>query len=231
MTTRRADRFIDELQETTNPGAGSYIMVSDSNESDPDLKTKKFDLDGIGGRGDQGNRGPRGTDGRDCYQGEWASGNSYLVGDRVSRGTVFYDCITANSDTNFTLANWSPARGPAGAMGEAGEQGPAGTSPDTPHLMVQTLTSAFTIPWDVESGYSALLTIEHNATLNITGGSAGFVAMLTVTQDTTGSRTLSLGTIPRFADVGAPTLKPAAGAVTLLSFVNIAGTWNYLGVR
>ena len=97
---------------------------------------------------------------------------------------------------------------------------------------VQTLTSAATITWDLTSGYSALLTLGHNTTLTMMGGSSGEVAFLTVTQDTAGSRTLTLAnTISRLGGVEALTLKTATNAVDLLLFVNIGGTWTYAGVK
>ena len=107
----------------------------------------------------------------------------------------------------------------------------AATPTASPQLTTQTLTSASALSWDITKGYSATVTLTHTATLSITGGSAGEVALLTAAQGGSGGRNLRLGTIPRFGGVDAPALNTARGGVNLLLFVNIAGTWNYVGMK
>ena len=97
-------------------------------------------------------------------------------------------------------------------------------------LTTQTITSAAALAWNLNLGYTGLVTLAHNATLTITGGASGETAKLIVTQDSTGSRTLTLGRgISRFAGVAAPVLKTAAASVDVLEFLNIGGTWTFIG--
>lgn len=100
-----------------------------------------------------------------------------------------------------------------------------------PQLRAQTITSAAAITWNVASGATGLLTLGVNATLRVTGGASGDTAQLVVTQDGTGSRTLALhSSVVRFSGVAAPVLKTDANAVDVLLFLNIGGTWNFLGL-
>ena len=100
-----------------------------------------------------------------------------------------------------------------------------------PQLRAQTITSAAAITWNVASGATGLLTLGVNTTLRMSGGVSGDTAQLVVTQDGTGSRTLTLhSSITRFSGVDAPVLKTDANAVDVLLFLNIGGTWNFLGL-
>ena len=100
-----------------------------------------------------------------------------------------------------------------------------------PQLRAQTITSAAAITWNVASGATGLLTLGVNTTLRVTGGASGDTAQLVVTQDGTGSRTLALhSSVVRFSGVDAPVLKTDANAVDVLLFLNIGGTWNFLGL-
>ena len=78
-------------------------------------------------------------------------------------------------------------------------------------LRTQTLTSAAAVTWNVASGHTALLTLGHNVTLTMRGGSDGDLAYLKTKQDSTGSRTLTLHAgILRYKGVAAPVLETAA---------------------
>ena len=96
--------------------------------------------------------------------------------------------------------------------------------------VVQALTSAVAIRWDISRGDQADLTLGHNTTLQISGGTDGDVALLAVTQDTTGSRTLALHSSISRGGRDAPTLSTGAGEIDYLSFVRRGGTWRYLGI-
>jgi hypothetical protein len=82
-----------------------------------------------------------------------------------------------------------------------------------------TLTDAATVTWALAGPTShARVTLGGNRTLDITGETNGYSGILIVTQDGTGSRTL---TLPAGSLVpgGSITLSTAAAAVDVLSFV------------
>jgi hypothetical protein len=83
-----------------------------------------------------------------------------------------------------------------------------------------TLTDAATVTWTItgQPTSHARVTLGGNRTLDIVGESNGYSGILVVTQDGTGSRTL---TLPAGSLVpgGSITLSTAAGAVDVLSFV------------
>lgn len=98
---------------------------------------------------------------------------------------------------------------------------------------ITTLTDGATVPWDVTNLREdvATLTIGGNRTLDIVGAAAGFRGTILVTQDGTGSRTLTLpaNSIVRDAGAGAITLSTAAGSKDML-VVMYDGTnywWSY----
>jgi hypothetical protein len=84
----------------------------------------------------------------------------------------------------------------------------------------QTLTFGTTTIWDQTKGSTAAITLTANATLSITNAVAGMYGLVRVTQDATGSRTL---TLPAGSKVingggGAITLTSTAGATDVLSY-------------
>jgi hypothetical protein len=84
----------------------------------------------------------------------------------------------------------------------------------------QTLTFGTTTIWDQTKGSTAAITLTANATLSITNAVAGMYGLVRVTQDATGSRTL---TLPAGSKVingggGAVTLTSTAGATDVLSY-------------
>lgn len=88
-----------------------------------------------------------------------------------------------------------------------------------------TLTDGATITPDFSAGRNFTVTLAGNRTLaNPTNQVAGYSGMITVTQDATGSRTLSYGTNWKF-NGGAPTLSTAANSVDLITYyVEASGT-------
>lgn len=98
---------------------------------------------------------------------------------------------------------------------------------------VLALTDGATITWDFAGYYEMLaaVTLGGNRTLAFSNIVAGCRGTVVVTQDGTGSRTLTLpsGSIVRDTGAGVITLSTAAGAIDLLSFV-YDGThylWSY----
>ena len=104
------------------------------------------------------------------------------------------------------------------------------TSNDPDAVPPQTLASAAAITWDVDKGAVADLTLGHNATLTISNGGNGDIALLRVLQDSTGSRTLALNAAIDRGGRDAPTLRTAAGERDYLMFNKIATVWHYLGI-
>ena len=99
-------------------------------------------------------------------------------------------------------------------------------------IVVQTLTDAATITWNVDDGATADVTLGGGRTLAIpTGGVDGGVYMLRARQDSTGNRTLALNTRITRGDLDAPVLSTAANSIDLLLFTRIGTAWRFLGVR
>lgn len=81
----------------------------------------------------------------------------------------------------------------------------------SPYLSYQTpgaLTDGATITWDLSVSTNASVTLAGNRTLAITNPVAGMYGTLVVTQDATGTRTLTL-------PAGSKVINGGAGAVTL----------------
>jgi hypothetical protein len=78
----------------------------------------------------------------------------------------------------------------------------------------QTLTDAATIAWDAALGFNARVTLGGNRTMGApTSLHDGLTYSLEITQDGTGSRTLSWNAIFDWGDIGAPTLSTGVGKV------------------
>ena len=92
----------------------------------------------------------------------------------------------------------------------------------------QTLTDAATVNWDMSAGNIGLWAITDNRILaaptNLVAGSS----VLRITQDGTGSRTVTWNAIFKWSAGTAPVLSTAGGAIDILSFVydgtNLNGT-------
>ena len=82
-----------------------------------------------------------------------------------------------------------------------------------------TLTDAASIAWDMDTGRNFEVTLTDNRTMaapsNITAGRSG---VLRVTQDGTGSRTLTWNSAFEFVDGTAPTLSTTAGETDTFSY-------------
>jgi hypothetical protein len=84
----------------------------------------------------------------------------------------------------------------------------------------QTLSFGSTITWDQTKGATSGVTLTGNATLAITNAVAGMYGLIRVTQDATGSRTLTLPGSSRVINGGggAVVLTTTAGATDVLSY-------------
>lgn len=106
-----------------------------------------------------------------------------------------------------------------GAQWQAETALPRGFSAAQYHVL-QTLSDAASIAWDVQANPVASVTLGGNRTLaNPTNVAAGGVYHLIVKQDATGGRTLDFGADYAFSGGTAPTISAAANAVDWLSFV------------
>lgn len=90
---------------------------------------------------------------------------------------------------------------------------------------IQTLTDAATVAMDASLGNNAKVTLGGNRTLgaptNISGGQGGSIF---ITQDGTGTRTLSYNGVWKFVGGSAPVLSTAAGSVDRLDYIALDST-------
>ena len=84
----------------------------------------------------------------------------------------------------------------------------------------QTLTFGSTVTWDQTKGSTSAVTLTGNATLSITNAVAGMYGLIRVTQDATGSRTLTLPS-------GSKVINGGAGAVALTTTANATDVLSY----
>lgn len=84
----------------------------------------------------------------------------------------------------------------------------------------QTLTDGATITWNMASGFNAKVTLAGNRTLAISNAVSGDYGKLNITQDATGSRTITLpaGSKVIGGGSGAVTLTTTAAAIDVLTF-------------
>lgn len=95
-----------------------------------------------------------------------------------------------------------------------------GTAWESEYGGTNALVDGANIAWDLGEGKLATVTLAGNRTLsNPTNLRAGEVYTLEVTQDGTGSRTLTFSSNYHFAGGTPPTLSTGAGAVDVLTFV------------
>ena len=84
----------------------------------------------------------------------------------------------------------------------------------------QTLTFGSTITWDQTKGATSAVTLTGNGALSITNAVAGMYGLIRVTQDATGSRTLTLPGSSKVINEGGGvvTLTTTGGATDVLSY-------------
>ena len=93
------------------------------------------------------------------------------------------------------------------------------------------LTDAATIAWDLDGGQLATATLAGNRTLSVpTNGLDNTLYLLRVTQDSTGSRTLTLDDSIERGDLPDPTLSTDANSTDVLGFMKWGGTVHYMGI-
>lgn len=154
--------------------------------------------------------------------------NDITLGTGFSAGDKFY----INS-TNDGLANTGTRQ-----VGEILSVGSSNTQYDvkinmilSPIIEEVTLTDGATINWDLNKGYWANVTLGGNRTLAVpTNGQQNVPYLLRVSQDTTGSRTLTLDTSINKGELQSPALSKTASTDDLLCFIKWGNTVKYLGI-
>jgi hypothetical protein len=203
-----------------------------------------------GATGSQGPTGPVGPAGADAALVDW-----YFLGDWTNLvvpgvGDIYtYDGQTWYSGGSTTgtpsVANgWSllAAKGSTGSQGSTGPQGPAGSggggagSTGITLLPTSVLTDAATISISLTSSNSSVFTLTlggnktlQNPTNMPTGTDVKYFGVI-VTQDDTGSRTLSYDTQYNTGDIDTD-LNYTANARTHLYFMASAGLVELIGKR
>ena len=101
------------------------------------------------------------------------------------------------------------------------------TLKDTRHTRFN-FTDAATVSLDWSSGDWAFGTIAGNRTVSMSNGQAGGYYILQVTQDATGTRTLTYGTAVKWPGAGTTTLSTGAGKIDFIGF--ICDSANYFAI-
>jgi hypothetical protein len=81
----------------------------------------------------------------------------------------------------------------------------------------QALTDAATTAWDMSTAINAEWTIAGNRTLSVSNYRKGFTYVLAITQDATGSRTVTWPASFNWGAAGAPTLSTGAGKTDIVT--------------
>ena len=93
------------------------------------------------------------------------------------------------------------------------------TQKSNPQYLRQVLTDGATVNWDAKNGQAAQLTIAGNRTIaNPTNLQDASYLTLKLIQDATGSRTITWGSMFKWAAGAAPVLSTAANSYDILSF-------------
>jgi hypothetical protein len=164
------------------------------------------------------------------------AGSGVAMDFRSNTGSSYFGAVGGYSDgTNYAAGLWGGAAAsgaPDLVVNGSGNVGINTTSPvkklhvDGPALAtIGTLTDGATITPDFDANQNFSVTLGGNRTLaNPSNIDAGQTGSIFVTQDGTGSRTLSFGSYWDFAGGTAPTLSTAAGAVDRIDYIVRTGT-------
>ena len=170
------------------------------------------------------------SDGQTTMSGNLPMGNNQITG--LADGTLSTDAVT-KGQMDTALAGYQPditangiLKGDGAGVITAAVAGTdyAGISNVQTFTAgqrgeVTALTSASTITPNLADSNNFSLTLDTNATLaNPTNIVAGQSGCITITQDSTGSRTLAYGTYWKFVGGTAPTLSTSASAVDVLAY-------------
>lgn len=160
------------------------------------------------------------TDGQTAMTGNLPMGGNKITG--LADGTLTTDAATVGQ-VDTALGDYIPVTD-IGVTVEAydatiAKTGTVETFTKAQRGAVVALTSASTITPDFSASNNYSLTLATNATLaNPTNLTAGQSGAITITQDSTGSRTLAYGSYWKFVGGTAPTLSTATSAVDELVY-------------
>jgi|TARA_B110001454_G_scaffold44312_2_gene43339 hypothetical protein len=137
------------------------------------------------------------------WKGNWATSTAYKVNDIVNSGGAVYVATADHTSGTFSSdsAHWDTFAN-------------AGTVYAT-----QTLTDGATVNWDHAFGNVALWAIAGNRTMAAPTNLAVGSSALRLTQDGTGSRTVTWNAIFKWSSGAAPVLSTAANAIDVLAFI------------
>lgn len=134
---------------------------------------------------------------------DWTISNKTISGFRINSNSttgftnsVYWQATEQNANSLGVLVG---AAGPAGVNGPTGPQGATGnTGTGLGVTSPLTLVDGATVSWNYALGFTALLTINGNRVMSITGVTAGDYGTLLVTQNATGSNWLSFTSSHKF---------------------------------
>ena len=110
-----ANCTIYSIERTTQSGKSGSLVTFEWEDTEGAIhQDEMFVPDGQPGTdGKDGKDGVDGKDGKDGVDGKdgtpiypWQSGHPYIIGDLVIYSNNFYQCISENSDVEWTSANW-----------------------------------------------------------------------------------------------------------------------------
>ncbi len=160
------------------------------------------------------------SDGQTTMTGNLPMGNNKITG--LANGVASTDAVT-KGQVDTALGDYIPTSD-IGVTVEAydatiAKTGAIETFTKAQRGAVVALTSASTITPDFSASNNYSVTLDTNATLaNPTNLTAGQSGVITITQDSTGSRTLAYGSYWKFVGGTAPALSTTASAVDELVY-------------
>lgn len=206
-----------QIGTVTTGAAGSSASVS--NSGTPTAAVLNFTIP-QGETGNTGNTGPSGT----------LTVGTVTTGAAGSSATVTNSGTSTAAVLNFTI--------PQGVQGATGDIGTAGSTIQQPILVgevetqVTNTASGTAATLNQSSGGVQALTLTGNCTLTLSPatGAAGVTAAMTIilTQDSTGSRTVTWPTGTIFTAGSAPTLSTTAGESDIFVAFLLAGSSNWV---
>ena len=177
-----------------------------------------------GDKGDTGDTGPQGPTGATGPQGpDGATGPQGPQGDPGDQGLSAYEVAVANGFVG-TEAAWltsleATVTFASAAEVRAGTEAAKVIAPDQLHLAhdPQALTDAATTSWNMALGFNAEWTIGGNRTLSVSNPKKGLTYVLALTQDATGSRTVTWPASFNWGSAGTPTLSTGAAKTDIIT--------------
>ena len=157
----------------------------------------------------------------------YSTGNNFLIGNATAGEALVFMTGGTTQSTNERMridgsGNVAVGKTSAAYKVDVHGRGNFDSTLNAPNYTTnfQTLSFGSTVTWDQTKGATAAVTLTANATLAITNEVAGMYGLIRVTQDATGSRTLTLPGGSRVINGGGGivTLTTTASATDILSY-------------